>query len=66
MAIAYTAEDYRDTLTFLRDVLSDYRHDKSVGFEVLALLLGDPKLETRAREHVETFYPEGFVKGLKP
>ena len=55
-----------ETLTFLRDVLLDYRYKKVVGYEVMKMLLGDPKLNLRAAKHIETFYPEGLVKGLKP
>ena len=55
-----------DTLTFLRDALLDYRYKKVVGYEVFKMLLADPKLKLRAAKHIETFYPEGLVKGLKP
>lgn len=55
-----------ETLTFLRDVLFDYRDKKMVGYEVISLLLSDPKLKLRAQKHFETFYPEGLVKGYKP
>ena len=62
----YTIEEYRDTMTFLRDIVSDYRNDKPTGFAVLSLLLNDPKLKTRVRTHMETFYPKGLVKGYVP
>ena len=55
-----------ETLTFLRDVLFDYRGNKVVGYEVISLLLHDPKLKLRVQKHIETFYSEGLVKGYKP
>ena len=64
MAIEYTTEEYKDTMTFLRDVLSDYRNDKPAGFVVLALLLNDPRLRTRVRQHMEDFYPEMIDRGV--
>ena len=55
-----------ETLTFLRDVMFDYRNKKMVGYEVISLLLNDPKLKLKVQKHFETFYPEGLVKGYKP
>ena len=55
-----------ETMTFLRDALLDYRHKKVVGYEVFRMLLADPKLKLRVKKHIEVFYPEGLVKGLKP
>jgi len=66
MAVEYTKEDYKNTLTFLRDVLFDYKYNKALAHEVLTILLADSRLRLRAQAHVEVFYPEGIVKGIKP
>jgi len=55
-----------ETLTFLRDVLFDYRDKKMVGYEVISLLLNDPKLKLKVQQHFDTFYPKGLVKGYTP
>ena len=67
--IAAREEHYdrlEETLTFLRDAVLDYRYQKVLGYDVFKMLLADPKLKLRAKKHIETFYPEGLVKGLKP
>lgn len=60
-----TSERLQSTLLFLRDVLSDYKSNKAVGYEVISLLLKDPKLKLLVQRHLETFYSGGLVKGHK-
>jgi len=59
-------ERLEETLTFLRDAVFDYRYKKVIGYEVFKMLLTDPKLKLRVKKHIETFYPDGLVKGYKP